>query len=427
VVLRSLADLILRHYQHHEYPGYLGWRRKWSGSKRRQIDASVRDDRPRPELVDLMVKREAHHDPPSRPRGIQMYRNMATQALFGYVFYALQHAVCDVFRERDVGGGVDITIACGMNALDLGAWMDRVVRRGARGFYERDGRNWDATMARHHHLLKMCLYRHINPDFARFVEACYRVRGAHLGPHGWLRYSVEGTVKSGHNDTTLGNSIVNAFIAAEALWAARVRGSILVMGDDLIIALYDEVPLEVLVAIEARFGIVPIARMFFSPFDVSFISGVWFPHGSGYAFAPKPGRLFARLFWTVHPPAPRRMEPYLRGVCRGLRPTCGGLPLVRELLRAFDTPGEADVVRDKSTPYAEVDVSWGDLFEHFASRYHVSVRDLHDCEAWLRLLEPGPALLVHPVLDALMRVDLADAPTRPTMGSSSTRFILYSF
>jgi len=348
---------------------------------------------------------------------------MATQAVFGPTFFALQHALCDFFFHRDVGGGVDVTIACGLNSISLGQWMARVTCRKLWGFYERDGRNWDATMARIHHDLKMLVYRAVGADFARFAEAGFTVQGAHLSPAGWLRYVVSGTVKSGHNDTTLGNSLVNAFILCEALWALAVPASVLVMGDDALVALYAPACLETFKKAESSLGIVPIARIFHSPFDVSFISGIWLPSRTGFGFAPKPGRLVARLYWTVRPPPKRFRQAYLNGVSRGLQPVCAGLPLVRAFLARFDDGGSVRTDGKPST-YAKVGVRWHDrIVDHFAARYRVSVSDILHCEAWLQTLPAVPAFLVHPVLDALMAVDLAELSARPALGSLTHPFL----
>jgi len=408
---------VRRWYEDFQFGGFDGWLLKWPEGKRKQIVRSVEVDPILASRVKNMVKLEGSHAPPTRPRAIQMYANLATQSLFGYVFYAAQKAFARVFNMLDVGAGVDVTLASGMNSEDIGAWMSRVVDRGCVSFYERDGKNWDSTMQMAHFELKLALFERIDPDFAGFVRSCVDVRGSGVTREGFLQYTVRGTVKSGHNDTTLGNGLVNAAIAVAACWRLGLRASIIVAGDDLLMAVYSDFSLDELMRVESEFGIVPVARKFSSPFDVSFISGVWFPALGGFAFGPKPGRLVARLFWTVNPPSAKKKTMYLRSVCKGLLPTCSGYPVVRIFLHKFDSDGEVMSIPGKRWCYSDASVEWdGRLLQHFALRYHVSKEALLDCERWLRSLPPEPLYLSHPVLDSFMAVDLADVVDRPLSG-----------
>jgi hypothetical protein len=160
-------------------------------------------------------------------------------------------------------------------------------------------------------------------------------------------------------------------------------------------------------------GIIPIARIFGSPDDGSFISGVWIRNNGQYVFVPKPGRLLARLWWAMRPPGKKNLDAHIRGVAQGLLPTCGGLPVIGPFIAKFNTPGDTLVGREHYV-YQGVCVEWGaGVWQEVADRYHVSVLSLRMCDAWIRQLPAGPYLLKHPVLDAMMEVDLAGLMDRP--------------
>jgi len=378
---------------------------------------SVDDDVPEPGRVKLMVKREGAHAMPTRPRGIQYYTNLATQSLFGPEFYALQKAYTSWFQRRDVGGGVRVTFASGLNAETLGDWMKDVLSDVRLPmFYERDGKNWDATMQEEHLGVRLAAYVAAGPAFVEFVKAGFEVRGSHA--RGGMRYRLRGTVKSGHNDTTLGNSIVNACIAVTAMHQHGLHGDVIVAGDDLLIVVEGDFDEHALAATEARCGIVPDYRKFSNPCDVSFISGVWFCAASDWIFVPKPGRLLARLFWSTHPPPPKLRQRYLNAIVLGLRPSCGDIPVVGEFLDAhYDKGAPVDAPRslDKRLKVWSVgkSASRQAMVAAFCARYGVSEEEIVDVESFLRGVKGRVGLVSHPVLDRLVEVDLADLSERP--------------
>jgi hypothetical protein len=191
-----------------------------------------------------------------------------------------------------------------------------------------------------------------------------------------------------------------------------VQASILVAGDDLLVACYDAVKVDTVTALEREYGITPEARVFEDYQQVTFISGMWIGDGGRVGFVPLPGRLFARLWWTVSPPSLRKMEPYRRGVARGLTPVAGDIPLVRRLLTAFDTQGVA-IATDKGRAFRGSQYTFSDgIWVAMERRYGLTAQAIADCEAWLESLPAEPLVLKHPVLDRLMEVDLADIAVR---------------
>jgi len=397
-----------------------GWLAKWPASKRAQIIESQRFDEVTPDVVDILVKREGGHSRASEPRLIQHYVNLATQAAFGPVFYSLQKAYTAWFQRREVFLGIRVTFASGLNAAAIGAWMKDVLRDlRVPYFYERDGKRWDATMQKEHLAVRLAAYALAGAEFLAFVTAGFTVYGR--DPRGMLRYFLNGTVKSGHNDTTLGNSIVNAMIAALVMRLLGLSGDIIVTGDDLLVAVEGDFDERAFANEEAKYGINPEYRKFSNPADVSFVSGVWFSQGASWVFSPKPGRLLARLFWTTHPPAPRDRASYLNGVVQGLRPACGKLPVIGAFLDAHYTIGVAAADYYGSASHDKWNASQrvtDDVLASFCDRYDLTPTDVDDVETLIRAHSLERGLISHPVIDRLMAVDLADLAARPLSRSS---------
>lgn len=410
--LSEVQEEYEKHYTEHRNE----WLKKWPEQKRKAIQRSEWLEDVRPDRVKNMVKREHQSSKPKKARCIQFYPNLATQALFGPEFTSLQKAYCKVWKRRGCGDEkVRVTIASMMNSVTLGEWMKEVLADYSDPhFYERDGKAWDATMGRMHHELKMLAYSRMSPEFLEFVESCYHVKGFGLYRGGAvLSYSVEGTTKSGHNDTTLGNCIINAMIAAEACRRLGLTADIIVAGDDLLVIIEGDFDEHALAGEERALGIAPEYRKFDDVEDVSFISGQWITLPGRYIFAPKVGRLLARLHWTVTPPPAKHFDSYLRGVYSGIRATCHSLPVVRLLAPELEKKGK-DVVVDSwyTQMYGDVgvDYTYEEVLPWFLRKYHCFEHEIVALETALR--DRTPRIVRTPLVDKIEEVDLAEIEDR---------------
>lgn len=392
------------------------WLAKWPKGKQEAILRSQKEDCLLPNRVKMFVKREGGHKCMTKARGIQMYANLATQAEFAVEYTSIQKAVTRLFDgSKDFGRGVRVSFASGMNALELGAWMDDVyLNLRNPHFFERDGKNWDACMQREHQDLKNQLYGVAGQRFLDYVNEQFKVLGTARTPGGTFAYELDGTTKSGHNDTTTGNSIVNAAIAYEAMVTMRLTGRIIVAGDDLLVAVEGDFDEDEFADIERGFGIEPEYAKFKSWSDVSFISGIWMPGRTGFVFCPKPGRLLPRLFWTTKSVSRKKVRAWRHSVASGLRPTCGNLPIIGAWLGKND-PGGTAVEHGKDFHiYRDVhhEVDRHTLEQYFSSRYRVTVEELRECEEWIRNIPIERGLVRHPVLERMADVDNADVDKR---------------
>lgn len=403
---------IERLFRDSPYQDFEVWLAKWPLWKRQAIQKSILEEDVLPKRGRCMVKRESNHKPPTKARLIQFYVNLATQAKFAHIFTALQKAFTDSFKRIRFPGGIRITIASGMNSVDLGDWMSEVLAETKDPwFYERDGKNWDASMQREHHDLKSVLFDMAGEDFLKFLDDCFRVRTKGQSQTGPFTYTIHGTVKSGQNDTSSGNGLVNVAIAYCAMRVLGLIGDILAAGDDIVIVVSGDFDADALARVEREYGITPEYRKFRSVSQVSFISGVWVPRAPGkYSFAPSIGRLLARLWWTCKPPSHRNFADYIHSVVSGLLPTCGGIPLLGPWLRSCDCPGRLVQV-DKGHIFltgVQVDYHEDPLHVWFVERYGMGWDQVMEAQHFLVELRNRPGFVRHYLIDKILAVDLAD-------------------
>ncbi len=405
------------------------WIMRWGLLKRLAIQASIVWDALLPNKVSSFIKREVNHSRPSKARLIQGYENLATQAAFAPEFAALQKAWGRVFNGTRRFHGIDITFSSGMNHRQLGDWLrDSLEMFPNARFYERDGKNWDATMQKKHFDLKCLAFQVAGKDFLDFARASFDVRGTAKNLKGGdrIRYRLRGTVKSGHNDTSSGNSLVNAMIIYEAMRLLGLKGRIIVNGDDCLVVLDRNVSKEDLMKIERALGIVPEARVFDRWQDVSFLSGIWAPTGDDehpYAFIPKPGRLLARCFWSVKTMSKKQMSTWARDVAACILVGSRNVPVISTFLcrggglSSDFEPKTFNVIGRNYSDFAVVNPirKGGPVVQWFLDRYHIDSAQLAEVEGFLNdehLCPTEVGVLVHPILERIQEVDNADIDVR---------------
>jgi len=404
-----------------EFDGlFLTWMSRWPGAKQKQIARSVFWDVVDPRRVRCFVKREVSIRFPKRARMIQAYLNMATQALFAREFLIFQKAFCKACSTLPVFG-VDITLACGMNSVDLAKWMDDVAFCGRKvWFYERDFSRFDATVGDVAFDLKLLAYRLVSPQLADFAAKSRCVIGTSRTKWGRLRFREWCGTKSGHCDTTIGNSIINAAVLLEAFVAQNLHGGILIMGDDALAYSYSDFNVDDMMSVEASFGFIPEARKFSDWRDVSFISGCWLEVNCGRtAFVPKPGRLLNKLCLAVDPPK-KKLQAYVNAVAQGVQVNCGFVPVVRVLLaRMFGgVHGDAVVIKPKrymNFVSLEGEVDERVVMASFCQRYGMTEAEVLSLEEYMLNL-PKTCFFRHPLIDLIDEVDTADLLCRRVSG-----------
>jgi len=354
------------------------WNDRFPTSKAEANLMSIENEQIECSLVDPFGKREVSKDKyPTKGRCIAAYKTKATGATLGPQYYAFQKATAAV-STRDIVIGktrAHITIASGMDHAQIGHWMDEsMALPGNVHFYERDGKTWDATM-RHEHLdMVNAIMKECDTELARHNRLCYDTKGRYTYKGSSVFYSVIGTRKSGHNDTSSGNSLINAEIALAAAVDLCLRSvRIIVMGDDMLMAIED--PPEDFVSdlrkAEAMYGIRPEAGGFSNPLDATFISTV------------------ARSF----------LVPFV------------GCPVMDVFLRSqITTSEETDIDKYIKKLRPMVGVNWP---MYFLTRYGLTATETESIETLIRGLKGQVKLINSPLVEAMKPHDMSDPADRP--------------
>jgi hypothetical protein len=401
------------------------WLLKWSAAKIKAIQDSRHRETIMYRRVKSFIKRECGHKPVKKARGIQGYNNFITQASIGPQVYAMQKTLCAKFNHKAHNRfeGVGITFASGMNSIEIGSWMQHVHDRfGKPWFYERDGANWDATMQSEHQDLVNLMYKHFDPSTYEAIQACRNVFGTNRviskdGSTTYIRYKLSETTKSGHNDTSLRNSIINAAIAFESIRRQNLEAEIIVAGDDLLAAFSKRPDGLQLLNEESKMGIVPEAAIVDHYTKATFISGQWIRQEDGFRFVPLLGRLLCRLFWTVTPLRPQDYHAFKYGVAMGLKPSIGGIPVYRALID-IDKPKKITSMAKKAVSEKYMN-TW--LSEQkfdktveawFYERYSATQREVKELEEMLRANRHTPCVIRTPLVDRIIARDLMEVTQR---------------
>lgn len=373
----------IRYCYVHQLLDFEEWLSKWPKAKQTAILDSLTYDSRDPSLTDAFVKLSSEHQLPSCPRLIQKHATLAAQAQFACEHSRFQKAIFEVLGGDRSDGfevyeGVRVAGTSGWNASDLADWADR--NAGADWWYERDGKRWDASQQRNHHDCKVGVIRPIDPDFARHLERCFRVRGK-LRSRGRVRakitYRSQGTVKSGYNDTTSGNSLVNACISAKALHAVGCRANIIVMGDDMLAAVWGPRIAENIASEERMYGIIPEYKVHDRAADASYCSGHFLYDGTRHLFVPNFGRSLARLFWTINPVSRRRIALHQHGVASCMLTTYPNHPWYRAWLGKYELRGRPAGVEKHKIRGPQADYGF-DYERALCDRYGIEEREHHE-------------------------------------------------
>lgn len=408
---RRLAERIKQYYYDDYATEYQRWLDKWPASKREAILKSVRDDPILDGRVKLMVKRENAHALPSKARGIQMYRNLATQAKSGAMHTAFQRSLKKVCADEPGGfelfPGIRISATSGWTCREYAAWAQRVA--GYQGFFESDASNFDASVDPEITQARARFAGIVDRALQRDISAHIRFRGRYFGdvPFG---YTGVGTVKSGHNDTTWGNTLVTLFVGAIALKDSGLTGDVIAAGDDLLVAIRttDGSHGPAMAETQRQFGFTPKWRLWRELASATFVSSAFVTDGRSWRFCPLPGRLLKRMWWTVTPPSTRQLETRRAGDALGLLTSHAGHPIVESLCREYTRDG----VMPTYAPHAVSGAHDGTFDYRVALAYAYSVSTTVIDEAARRVSAAGFGVHCDPFLDELFARDLQDVSDR---------------
>ena len=431
---------------------YEEWRTRKSKVKVERIEKSVAEDRVDFTRVQFMIKKEVNCQVFAEPvtikkaRGIQFAINERSAYEFVDYFDAFSSALVEESAREFYLNGIKMLLcySAKMSHADISRFATESEQERAQYVYslidERDGKNWDANIQVPHREALIRVYAECGgQEFARYVSSGVHITGRFFAK-GWdcsIKYEVNGTVKSGHGDTSCGNGALNREVSAQALASlpkhlrpVRVRG--LIMGDDYIAWLYfshavdpDELS-KALNEAEAQLGIHPERGLFSRIEHASFISlGFFRAHNMVDIIAlPKVGRLLCRLFWTVTELRGRDPRRLASGIAASFYPLFNTMPLMREFLSHHMQVPPLDVADcNHYYEWAEIGltrlpapINWDEnALIKYGFPFSAVVLDMP--------AEQGAGFIHHPLVDRMYQVDVSDPMERKGCLSSGEKGI----
>lgn len=403
--------------------------------KARNNFASWRADDIRPELLSAFLKNELgrHNpfdDPVDKGRVIQTYVNGATKVVLATEFYAYQKAMTDVMSVDEpyeyIGSdgkrtGVFLSMACGVTPEALGKWAD-FVDALCLAVYERDAKAYDSCINHAMTMLKLWLAQMCDERLAAFMAAAVHSRGWIRSKGGTtIEYSSTYTTKSGHNDTTSSNTLINAVITGNAMLRVGVKGYVIVAGDDMLMAITDmggksseQVKRELMEA-ERRQGITPKAIILGDIGAAGFVSACFLKTPKGRRACPLLARQLTKLWSTTTRMPDKAVERYKDGVGCCFRPF-RNVPIIGPLFQGygrdagFVPPGDRDFGSGRWFDSTDIVEDREQGFQALESRYvdqlGVTSGELRALDEFIMTLPPGPAACSHPVANRLIKLDM---------------------
>lgn len=337
----------------HEY-----WRKGKGLAKLKKVDLSLAEETLEYEEVTMMIKNEYYprsfgtNSNLKKARAIQFTKNERSAYEFADEMHAYSKALADISEEPFEMGGIQFLVVytANMNHKQIGQFATESEAIAASYVAtirdERDGKNWDANQQVPHRKANVRVYSALDTALGAYMKRGINVKGRFSGKdESYVLYSVNGTVKSGHPDTSCGNATNNRDISVQAILSlpthlrpCRVRA--LVMGDDYLAWLYFDHRVDwkeltdALNAAERKLGIHPERGLFEDIRLASFISLGFYIDTTGCVVAlPKVGRMFAKLFWTVTNLSGRDPRRLASTIAHAFYPTYYTWPPMRKFLQ----------------------------------------------------------------------------------------------
>jgi hypothetical protein len=274
------------------------------------------------------------------------------QIMTGPWIKAMSNSLSELWYRCRTRSGGDVTYACGMNATALGHWFATCNGSYADPVYlENDFSRFDSTVNTTLLSLERAIYRACGcpPDVLRCLERQDDIRAEN--PKLGVMFSCRGSRASGDNNTSVGNSLINAYLHIMAMEHFKVQKySMIFMGDDNLIILErgsaSRVDLESLIEYFRGYGLASVPHLREHRLQAEFCSGRFWrvadsseivvsagrsaDNACKYVFGPKIGRILSKTFWRMSPFDPMVSdEEYLKAIVVSIRCTTSHIPLLR--------------------------------------------------------------------------------------------------
>jgi len=309
-----------------------------------------------------------------------------------------------------------ITYAAGLSSEQVGRWFD-ICKEQHYVFFKDDVKAWDASYSVPCIRAELSIYQMCGAmeshDRRKILEAQLDTWGVTTTG---IRYGCAGTRKSGDPNTSCGNSLLNGLLHWSIIY--RVHGGkdppfkMMVMGDDNVFGVQQDIAEGLAEKVNKgmlEYGFNSTCAQCDAFHQVEFCSGLFWPSEDGTVFGPKPGRIFARIGWTLTDVSPKDRKTFVKGVALGFAADVAHIPPLRELIRmmlrltdgAPSVPTQHERRFHVSRGHRENVDTWTMLQERYGY-----TRESHD--QLIRYLDGITSLdetMTHPVISLLVEVD----------------------
>jgi len=329
-----------------------------------------------------------------------------------------------------------ITYASGLNRRQIGKWyddsVDFVSTFGEPICYESDFSKFDKHHTKRHLEAEYNMMEHVlkmPKEVRQACESTYQTKG--FMPHG-TKYSTEATRKSGFQDTTIGNTLLNGvsqlYSLCRTLNCSLVELMdkpirLIVLGDDCYMITTKEIANKYLeddtlanLGWDVKKKIGPL-------YEGTFCSALFMPSSKGTILTGIPVRAIGKTFTSVKQIHKiKQQKYYCNVVAKGLLVDNKHNPVMRPLLERLISLTEGNVC-NKTGFMSDYWYKWGfdsvdievdidsKIYSFYANRYGISPSEIFDFAQYCRSIPNFKCGLSHPVLDKMISIDFEDVPS----------------
>jgi len=217
--------------------------------------------------------------------------------------------------------------ASGTTGSDIGAWREKFSDRSVT-LIEIDQSRYDAHQGVSCYEIENSVYSAVGIDQTSFARESFCAQRNTIGYcSNGTKYQVGYTRKSGDQNTSVGNSIINGIVTTAVLNKHGLTGTMVVLGDDNLIVVEGRVKVNEQSIIDSfeAYGFKAKVKVAYEWHEVEFCSSLFWPVQDGYVLGPKIGRRLPKVGFNLRHLA----DPFVKGMLIGFDFETGELPCFR--------------------------------------------------------------------------------------------------
>jgi hypothetical protein len=339
-----------------------------------------------------------------RPRGIQGMCYPEVNACLGYFVKSVSKSLAWGYNNVDLEAPhrqwPRFSYTSGSTNDRVGAWFYDM-RQAGYCFLEDDFSEYDSTQGKGAHDYELSIYNKLCPS----DDAWYALmqQADTKGYSKFYKYEVPFTRKSGDQNTSVGNTLLNFSVHKYAMECCGITDYFMIgLGDDNVIAYKGQIDvLEIQATIES-FGLKPKLKVTNDP---SYCSSVFIPcwrrGKESFVLGPDPYRFISKFGFTVSKVMPNERLGVLKNNVISVN-TCSFTPLMRVYERHYNS-GSIAAIDNKNwvAHFSNELVTGRDVETWFCNKYEITVLQLEELERFLSSMLntcDGACFFQHPLL-----------------------------